>query len=77
MKAIKAVYEDGRLSLAEEAPEKGPVEVVIVFPNGEEDPWERILSEPTMRPAFAKFMQEALDDIAQGKTKPLNLDDFR
>jgi hypothetical protein len=76
MKAIKAVYDNGRVSLAEEAPSPGPVEVVVVFPDGEADPWERIESEPTMRPAFAKFMQQCLEDIEKGKAKPLNLEDL-
>jgi hypothetical protein len=76
MKAIRGVFEDGRLSLNEEAPEKGPVEVLVVFPNGEEDPWERILNDTRRRPALDKFMQECMEEIKQGKAKPLNLDDL-
>ena len=74
MKAIKAVFEDGRLSLSEEAPAKGPIEVVVVFPNGEEDPWEKILHDKRPRPALDEMIREVERDIAGGKTMPLDLD---
>jgi len=74
MKAIKATYQNGQVSFSEPAPEEGPVEILVVFPEQDEDPWEKMLNEPTPRPAFAKFMQECLDEIAQGKAVPLDLD---
>jgi len=76
MKAVKAIYDKGTLKLAEPAPEEGPVEVVVVFPEQTDDPWERIENEPTLRPAFAKFMQECQEQIDQGQAKPLDLNDL-
>src|SRR6516164_7051719 len=69
MKAIKATYADGQITLAEKPPEKGPIEVLVVFPDEKDDPWGAILAEQTPRPAFAKFAEECLDKIAKGKAK--------
>jgi hypothetical protein len=74
MKAVKALYENGQLKLTEPAPEEGPVEVLVVFPENGDEAWEKIENEPTMRPAFAKFMEECLKDIELGKATPLDLD---
>ena len=43
MKAVKAIYENGKIKLSEKPAEKGPVEVMVVFP--ETDPWDAILNE--------------------------------
>ena len=67
MKAIKGIFKEGKLELAEPAPEAGPVEVLVVFPDSETDPWQPILNETSLRPAFAKYVEEALEEIAQGK----------
>lgn len=76
MIAVKAIYKDGKLEFSEPAPEAGPVEVLVVFPNGDDDPWQSILNEEAPRPGFAKLMQEVLDEDAQGKAQPLNLDEL-
>ena len=77
MIAVKAVYKDGKLELSEPAPETGPVEVLVVFPEANhDDPWQAILDDTTPRPAFDKFVEEALKEIAEGKAEPLNLDDL-
>lgn len=76
MKAVKAIYEKGQLKFEEPVPEEGPIEVVVVFPQVTDDPWERIENEPGPRPAFAKFMQECEDKIDQGQAKPLDLKDL-
>ncbi|MGQ0634416.1 MAG: hypothetical protein ACT4QC_07395 [Planctomycetaceae bacterium] len=76
MKAIKAQFEKGKIKLCEPPPEEGPVDVLIVFPEVEIDPWERILKDPTPRPALAKKAAEIRAQIAAGKAKPLNLDDL-
>jgi hypothetical protein len=73
MKAIKGVYQDGAISLLEEAPDRGPVEVLIVFPQAEPDPWEKILSEATPRASFAEFAAKVKQEIAEGKAQPLDL----
>ncbi len=76
MKAIKAVYEKGRIKLSEKPTEQGPTEVLVVFPEPEDDPWAKILAEKTVRPSFAKFVEECKEQIRQGKAKPLNFDDL-
>ncbi|HEY2412609.1 MAG TPA: hypothetical protein VGI40_10220 [Pirellulaceae bacterium] len=76
MKAVKAIYEKGRIKLSEKPTESGPTEVLVVFPEPADDPWEAILNDPTPRPAFTKFVEECKREIAAGKTKPLNLDDL-
>jgi hypothetical protein len=73
MKAIKAIYQDGQLKLTEPAPDKGPVEVMVIFPELGRDPWAAILDETTLRPAFAEFMTEALQEIEAGKAEPVDL----
>ena len=74
MKAIRATYSDGRISFSEGISESGPVEVLVVFPEAADDPWNEILEERTPRPAFADFAAECLKKIAKGKAKPLELD---
>jgi hypothetical protein len=74
MKAIKATYKNGKITLSEKPPEPGPMEVLVVFPEATDDPWESILAETTVRPAFAKLVQQCREDIAKGKAKPLELD---
>jgi len=76
MKAIKAVYEKGRIKLSEKPADEGPLEVLVVFPEPADDPWQAILAEESPRPAFLKFAEECKEQIRQGKTKPLNLDDL-
>jgi hypothetical protein len=74
MKAIKATYKNGRVTLSEKPPEPGPFEVLVVFPETADDPWESILNDPTPRPALAKRLKELEKEIAQGKASPLDLD---
>ena len=74
MRAVKATYLRGQVTLSELPAEQGPVEVLVVFPEPADDPWESILAEKTMRPAFAQYVAECLEEIKQGKTKPLDLD---
>jgi hypothetical protein len=74
MKAVKATYVNGRITFAETPTEPGPVEVLVVFPEAEDDPWKAILAEQTPRPAFAEFSKSCREKIAKGKAKPLRLD---
>jgi hypothetical protein len=76
MKAIKGIYEKGKIKLAEKPAEKGSLEVLVVFPEPDDDPWEQILKEPKPRPAFTKWIEEVEEEIAKGKTKPLRLKDL-
>lgn len=71
MKAVKATYMNGQISFSETPPEPGPVDVLVVFPEATDDPWESILAEQRPRPAFVKFTEQCLEKIAQGKAKPL------
>ncbi len=74
MRAVKAIYENGKVKLSEKPDQPGPVEVLVVFPEPNDDPWEAILNEKTPRPAFVKFAQKCMDEIRQGKAKPLKLE---
>ena len=80
MKAVKAIYEKGKIKLSEKVSEKlsgqGPLEVLVVFPEPAQDPWEEILNDPTPRPKLSKFVNQVKKEIAQGKAKPLDLDDL-
>ena len=80
MKAVKAIYEKGKIKLSEKVSEKlgehGPLEVLVVFPEPAQDPWEEILSDPKPRPKLNKLVSQVKKEIAQGKAKPLDLDDL-
>lgn len=75
MRAVKATYRNGQLTLSEIPPQSGPVEVLVVFPDSD-DPWERILHEKNAPPAFTKFAKKCMKEIAAGKAKPLKLEDL-
>ena len=74
MKAVPGVYKDGKVTLSEAIPgiDPGPIKVLIVFPEEADDPWQRIINEPAPRPAFLKFAEEVMEEIAQGKTERLD-----
>ena len=79
MKEIKALYHNGGIEFLEPVPdltpELGPIEVVVRFPEAtDEDPWQKILDDPTPRPRLEEWIKEVEDEIAQGKTEPLDLD---
>jgi|GraSoiStandDraft_55_1057291.scaffolds.fasta_scaffold1523614_1 hypothetical protein len=76
MKAVKAVYQNGQITFSEPVPnaEPGPTNVLIVFPEEADDPWHSILEDSTPRPALDRYVQACLDEIAQGKSEPLNLE---
>ena len=76
MKAVRATYAKGKIHLNEPAPNSGPVDVLVVFPETADDPWDAILNDPTPRPALIKRIKEVEKQIAQGKARPLNLDDL-
>ncbi|HEV3144319.1 MAG TPA: hypothetical protein VGZ47_10570 [Gemmataceae bacterium] len=73
MKAIKAIYQNGKVKLTEKPSDPGPVEVLIVFPEPSDDPWQEILDDPRPRPALARKIQQVREQIRKGKTKPLDL----
>ena len=76
MKAVRAIYKDGQITLSEPVPngEPGPINVLVVFPEDADDPWHSILEDSTPRPALDKYVQECLEQIAQGKSEPLNIE---
>jgi hypothetical protein len=76
MKAVKATYENGHVTLAEAPPSSGPIEVLVVFPEAADDPWEQILANPTARPELSRWVAEIETEIAQGKTRPLKIEDL-
>jgi hypothetical protein len=73
MKAVKAIYHKGKVRLSEKPREVGPTEVLVVFPEPSDDPWERLLNDSRPRPALARRIKEVLKEIAKGKPKPLDL----
>jgi hypothetical protein len=75
MKAIKATYRNGQITLSEPLPDPdpGPIDVLVVFPEEADDPWERILNDPRPRPALEKLVKEVEEESTQGKTAPLDL----
>lgn len=76
MKAVKAIYEKGKVKLSEKPTEQGPVEVLVVFPEAAADPWQETLADPTPRPKLDKMVEQVKKEIAQGKAKPLRLRDL-
>jgi hypothetical protein len=76
MKAVKATFENGQVTLTEPPPSVGPIEVLVVFPELSDDPWERILADPSQRPELSKWITEVESEIAAGKTRPLAIDDL-
>jgi hypothetical protein len=75
MKAVRAVYNKGKVKFAEKPAEVGPVEVLVVFPE-DDDSWKEILSERKPRAEFLAFAQQCEEAIKQGKSKPLRLEDL-
>jgi hypothetical protein len=77
MKTVKGIYQSGQIRLAETPKHPGPTEVLVVFLEAkEDDPWEKILSDPTPRPALAGLVKRVKKETAQGNAKPLDLDDL-
>jgi hypothetical protein len=75
MIAIKAIYENGQIILNDLPLISGPVEVLVVFPEPTNDPWDAILTDPASRPALAKMVEEVQDEISRGNVKPLRFQD--
>lgn len=76
MKAVKATYHKGRVTLSEKPSEEGPVDVLVVFPEAGDDLWQEILEEHKPRSSFVKFAEKCRQEIARGKAKPLKLDEL-
>src|SRR5262249_50615744 len=74
MKTVRGTYQGGKIRLAEKPKHPGPT--VVFLEVSEDDPWEKILNDPTPRPASARLVKQVKKEIAQGKAKPLNLDDL-
>ncbi len=76
MKAVKAIYQNGKIKLSEKPQEAGPTEVLVVFLEPGDDPWEAILAEKAPRQSFVKFAEECLKEMRKGKAKPLKFQDL-
>ncbi|HOB73195.1 MAG TPA: hypothetical protein PKG54_01595 [Phycisphaerae bacterium] len=78
MRAIRAVIDDGKVTLLEPADLSGRHEVLIVVNDAEattgDQEWGRILRDQKARPAFDEFLCAADGEIAAGKTEPLDPD---
>lgn len=77
MRAVKAIFKNGKVKLTEQPPLDEQAEVLVIFPEADGDArWEEILSSTKRRPALEKRAAKALKDFKAGKTKPLSLDDL-
>lgn len=76
MKAVRAHFEEGRITLSEPVPDIGPVDVLVVFPDVDDDPWERIIQDPVTRPELARVTDEIRAEISVGLSNPLKLEDL-
>lgn len=76
MKAIQAIYHNGQIQLSQPGPEPDPepIHVLVIFPDDGDEKWERIINDPTPRPALDQLVREVEEEIAQGKATPLDLD---
>lgn len=72
MQAIKATVQDGFVTLNERVDLKGRFDAVLVLLDP--DPWDLLVQDPRSRPELVKARQEALQDYAEGRTKPLDPD---
>ena len=78
MRTIKAIIENGKVTLLEPTEIPGRHEAVIVVSDAETSPgdqeWARILNEQAPRPAFDDFLREAEKEIASGTAETLEPD---
>lgn len=70
MHAIRAVIQDGNITLEEPLDFKGRAEAIVVVLDP--DPWQAIIEDPRPRPALAKAGQEALEAFLAGQATPLD-----
>jgi hypothetical protein len=70
LKAIKAIYEKGKVKLFEKPVEQSLSEDV-------DDPWQAVLNEKRPRPAFQKFVDQCQMEIKRGNSRPLNVDSMK
>ena len=78
MIAVRALYENGQVTLLDpvDANGDGPLEGVLVLPVPEVDHWDRIINDPTPRPALMQEGDEILAELRAGMTEPLDPDDL-
>lgn len=82
MVAVKGVFENGKVTLAEPAPAEvrdgKRHEVTILFGAAADDDamWESLLSDPRPRPALSKTLDDVARQVREGKAAPLNPDDL-
>jgi hypothetical protein len=72
MHAIKAIVEDGSVTLQEPLNVEGRVEAILVILDTE--PWDVLVRDPRPRPALTKASEQALDEFLHGQTVPLDPD---
>lgn len=76
MRAIKAIIENGKVTLLEPAELPGRHEALIVVGDMEASAtdrgWAEILRDQSPRPALDAFLREAEEEIAAGMTQPLD-----
>jgi hypothetical protein len=70
VKAVKAIVEDGSVTLQEPLNIKGPVDAIVVVLDAE--PWDALIQDPRPRPGLTEAGRESLEDYLHGRTTPLD-----
>ncbi|MGD0898528.1 MAG: hypothetical protein ABR915_11875 [Thermoguttaceae bacterium] len=72
MQAVKAIVEDGNVTLQEPLSVKGRVEAILVVLDAE--PWDALIRDSRPRPELTGASREALEEFLSGQATPLNPD---
>ena len=72
MQAVKAIVEDGNVTLQEPLNMEGRVEAILVILDPQ--PWDALIRDTRPRPALTQASRQALDEFLHGQTAPLDPD---
>lgn len=68
MKAVKARFENGQVTLSELPPATTPADVIVFFPEPADDPWEHILMDPNPCAALEQWVKDVDEDNRRKKS---------
>ncbi len=72
MQAVKAIVENGSVTLQEPLEARGRVEAILVVLDAE--PWDALLRDTRARPELSRASREALEEFLGGQATPLDPD---